>query len=111
MNAQEIEEQIRKQLALLESNIDEELTMIQQGLVPPEPLTVILRLVEEGRVRLQQEHVWLVWTEQSGIEDGYQIIYNPDKDLFGITTTGFPGEDGLVLLGYCGDFLESFRAL
>lgn len=81
------------------------------ALVPPQKITVIERSVRNGKVRDRSLAVWLVLVERSETVEGYRIVMKEDESVFGLASEGFPDDEHLVLCGWYGDFMTTFRGM
>ena len=79
------------------------------GLVDPQRITVIERLVKNSKTHDQLEDVWLVFLEGRSDGDGYRIVASLDGTEFGLATQGFPNDEPIVMCGWYGDFMSTFR--
>ena len=79
---------------------------LRQALVPPRRICVILRTVQEGSVVDEEQTVWLVGSEPS--EDGYWIVMREDGLEFGLASSGFPGDEHPILVGWYGGLTSAF---
>jgi hypothetical protein len=52
--------------------------------------------------------LYAVLKEAPSDEDCYHIIYDPLRNLFGLS---IPGNNGRIFLGYYGSFLETLRGM
>lgn len=106
-------EQVRQ---MIKSQIGDSLTTkndhgidVKQALVPPVRITVIDRMVRDGRLKDHQMEVWLV--AQENARDGYRIVMRNDGLMFGLASKGFPTDQYLVLAGWYRDFLQAFLGM
>lgn len=83
----------------------------RNGLVEPVRTTVIDRVVQNGKMRDRLEDVWLVFVEGSPARDGYRIVASLDGAKFGLASPGLPQDTHLVLCGWYGDFMTTFRGM
>ena len=84
---------------------------LRRALVQPRKISVIERTVRKGNVRDRTVVVWLVLNENADSEDGYRIVMKEDEPLFGLASEGFPEDEHLVLCGWYGDFMTTFRGM
>jgi len=84
---------------------------LHRALVEPRKITVIERTVKNGKLRDRTLAVWLVLVERPDTEDGYRIVMKEDEAVFGLASEGFPEDKHLVLCGWYGDFMTTFRGM
>jgi hypothetical protein len=84
---------------------------LRRALVPPRRITVIERSVRNGKLRDRPLDVWLVLVERPETLEGYRIVMKEDESVFGLATGGFPKDEHLVLCGWYGDFMTTFRGM
>ena len=84
---------------------------LREALVQPHRITVIERLFNEGKTKDRFVDVWLVLVENHESGTGYQVIAVQDGSSFGLATEGFASDKHLVMCGWYGDFLTTFRAM
>lgn len=104
MNAGDVLELIRQNCEDLEGDLTEdERFRLHRMLTPPEEVSVIFRTVaaEDQVLRL-----WLVGREPG--EDGYRLVLR-DDGMFGLAGTGFPTDEYLILVGFYGDLVFTFK--
>jgi hypothetical protein len=82
---------------------------LQEFLVPPRKLAIIVRTVRNGRVKDQIEDVWLIGQEAS--DEGYRVVMREDRAQFGLASSGFPSDKHLVLVGWYGGLKTTFLAM
>ena len=73
-------------------------------LAVPERRTFLDSFDENSPIEL-----WLVLEEQPDDQSGYEIVYNEDRDIFGLAIKG--SRDSAVLIGYYGSFLETLAGM
>jgi hypothetical protein len=78
------------------------------ALVEPERITIIVRSVQNGEIRDEEETVWLVGRGPS--HDGYRIVMHEDG-YFGLGSSGFPRDKHPVLCGWYGSLLTTFLGM
>jgi len=83
----------------------------RSGLIEPRQITVIERLVKNGKTQDHLEKVWLVFVEGPQEGDGYRIVASLDGKEFGLASQGFPKDQHLVMCGWYGDFMSTFRGM
>jgi hypothetical protein len=103
---------------LVEDEIGDEWAVTNQhqidlchALIPPRKITVIERIVENGKLRDRSIAVWLVLVERPETEDGYSIVMKEEEPMFGLACEGFPEDEHLVLCGWYGNFMTTFRCM
>jgi hypothetical protein len=84
---------------------------LRRALVEPRKITVIERTVRSGELRDRTLAVWLVLVERPDAEEGYRIVMKEDEPVFGLASEGFPEDEHLVLCGWYGDFMTTFRGM
>jgi hypothetical protein len=84
---------------------------LRKALVAPERITVIERVVHEGKTHDRLADVWLVLVEDPDSGAGYRIVAAEDGSTFGLATEGFSSDKHLVLCGWYGDFTTAFRGM
>ena len=84
---------------------------LRRALVPPCKITVIERSLRNGKLQDQPLGVWLVLVERPETEEGYRIVMKEDEPVFGLASEGFPEDEHLILCGWYGDFMTTFRGM
>jgi hypothetical protein len=92
----------------LSSKNDHGLTL-RQALVSPNKISVIVRTVRDGRVVDKEQTVWLVGREL--VQDGYRIVMREDGLQFGLASSGFPGDEHPILVGWYGGLVSAFLSM
>ena len=82
---------------------------LQRALVPPEKITIIVRIVRNGKIKENNEEVWLVGCEPR--DGGYRIIMRDDGLQLGLASNGFPHDSFLVFVGWYGSLVSTFLAM
>jgi hypothetical protein len=82
---------------------------LQQALVPPQKITIIVREVRQGEIKESKEEVWLVGRENS--ENGYRIIMREDGLQFGLASPGLPQDKFPVFVGWYGALASAFLCM
>ena len=82
---------------------------LSQALVEPQPITVIVRIVRDGKISDKHERAWLVGREPG--PDGYQIVMQAEGHHFGLASLGFASDPHPVLVGWYGDLVTTFMAM
>ena len=110
ISAQRIEDIVRSQIgdAWDETNLHG--VHLREALVPPTRIVIIESTLQEGEFHDQYIEVWLVLIEDTVLGNGYRIVAALDGSLFGLAQ-GNPSEDELVLVGWYGDFMDTFYGL
>jgi len=83
---------------------------LRSSLVTPSRTKMILRLVRQGEVKDSTVDVWVVLQELPA-GDGYIMVYDDDRDQFGLASAGFPDDRYPVICGCYGDFWTTFKAM
>ncbi len=81
---------------------------LRRSLVEPRKITVIERIVRNGKITDRTLDVWLVLVERPETEEGYRIVMQEAAPVFGLASQGFPNDEHLVLDGWYGDFMTAF---
>jgi hypothetical protein len=68
----------------------------------------VLRDYEDGSNPPQRLRLWLVLEETPEHSGGYKIVFNEESRMFGLVV---PGRGHAVLIGYYGNFLETYAAM
>jgi hypothetical protein len=110
MTLDEVQSLVRVQSVQSLSAINDHRITLANALVPPKALTVIWRATENGRLKDEELHVWLVGQEDSS-PDGYKIILRDDGKQYGLASSGFPSDKHLILVGWYGSLLSAFMAM
>jgi hypothetical protein len=84
---------------------------LRASLVPPVTVPVIFRRVIDGRIEDETIQVWLVLEEDPKAKDGYKIVFDETRNMFGLASKGFPKDPHLVLDGLYGDFWTTFQGM
>ena len=106
--AEEVQKIIRVQADDLTRTNDHGITL-KQAFVSPQRITVIVRIVKNGRIKQQTENVWLVGQENA--VDGYRIVMHERDCQFGLVSPGFPSDKHLVLTGWYGSLKSAFLGM
>jgi hypothetical protein len=109
MTTDQVRELIRVQSADNLTTTNDHSISLEQALVTPQRISVIARLVRDGRMQDQTLNVWLVGREDSN--DGYNIIMRDDGLQFGLASSGFPTDKYLILVGWYGSLLSAFLSM
>ena len=109
LTAVQVQELIREQVSKSGTKANAHGISLEQALVPPQQISVIVRLVREGTIRDRKLTVWLVGQERAA--DGYKIIMRDDGLQFGLASPGFPADPHLVLDGWYGDLESAFLSM
>jgi len=84
---------------------------LRKALVHPQQVKVIERQVDDGKFTDRLVDVWIVLIEEPDVGTGYRIVASEDGKKFGLASEGFETDEHLVLCGWYGDFLSTFRAM
>ena len=84
---------------------------LRRCLTTPTLIKMTDRKVLNGKVKDSIETVWLVLEERPGEQEGYKIIFNAARGLFGLASQGFPNDQFPVLCGYYGDFPTTLASM
>jgi hypothetical protein len=104
MNARDVSRIIEDQIGNRECLPNSHHIDLRRCLTTPTLIKVTHRRVLSGRTKDSIETVWLVLEERPTEKDGYKIIYNEERGLFGLASSGFPRDPFPVLCGYYGSF-------
>jgi hypothetical protein len=104
MDADDIAQLIRDQIAGRDSLPNSHGVELCRCLVKPTRIQVINRMVRAGRFKDSIEMVWLVLEENPGETDCYKIVFNEQIAMFGLAAGGLASDTYPVLCGYYGDF-------
>ncbi len=104
--------------SLVWAEIDESLTEtnahgvdLRSCLVKPKRIQVIWRKVRDGKMTEETHEVWLVLEERPLTKDGYMIVFNESRKVFGLVSPGFPSDPHPCLDGYYGNFRATFAGM
>jgi hypothetical protein len=111
MNAQQVRKLVENEIADGWAVTNHHHVDLRRALIQPRKIMVIERTVKEGQLRDRTVAVWLVLVERPETEDGYRIVMKEDEPVFGLACGGFPEDEHLVLCGWYGDFMTTFRAM
>lgn len=84
---------------------------LRRALVHPRSIKIIERHVRAGEAHDEVIDVWLVLIEKPESGEGYRIVADTDGRTFGLASEGFPKDEHLVLCGWYGDFMATFRGM
>jgi len=84
---------------------------LRRCLTTPAVIKITHRRVLNGKSQDSTETVWLVLAERPAEKDGYKIIFNEARGLFGLASQGFPNDQFPVLCGYYGDFPTTLASM
>ena len=84
---------------------------LRRALVEPRKITLIDRTVKDGKLQDRTLTAWLVLVEDPDQEAGYRIVMKEGEPRFGLASEGFPNDKHLVLCGWYGGFMTTFRAM
>jgi hypothetical protein len=111
MNAEEVEKLVRSQIGEAWDVTNAHGVDLRETLVAPSPITVVERSIRNGRPHDCLVDAWLVLIEDPKAGTEYRIVATPDGTMFGLASEGFPSDSHLVLCGWYGDFLTTFRGM
>ena len=111
MNAVDVARIIKDQVGTNESLPNSHGIDLRRCLTTPTLIKVIHRQVLRGKIKDSTETVWLVLEERPAEKDGYKIIFNEQRGLFGLASPGFPKDPFPVLCGYYGDFPTTLASM
>jgi hypothetical protein len=111
MNAADVSQVIKDQVGGRESPPNLHGVDLRRCLTTPILINVIHRRVKKGKIQDSTETVWLVLEERPTQKDGYKIIFNEERGMFGLASTGFPNDPFPVLCGYYGDFPTTLASM
>jgi hypothetical protein len=105
MTAEDLKDQIELEIAGDWARTNAHGRNLKQCLVEPVRLPF-----EDPHDRLATINLWLVLEEVPDTRDGYKIVYDDDRGMFGLACPSISG--GNVFLGPYGDtFMEAFDAM
>jgi hypothetical protein len=84
---------------------------LRKSLVTPSLITVIERNVHDGRTVDRFTDAWLVLIECPQTNGGYRIIASKNGSEFGLASEGLPTDEHLVVCGWYGGFMDTFRGM
>jgi hypothetical protein len=84
---------------------------LRKSLVRPHQEQIIERLVFNGKTKDRLIDAWIVLFEDPEMRAGYRIVASRDGSKFGIASEGFATDEHLVLCGWYGSFLSTFRSM
>lgn len=111
MQAREIDRIVRSQIGDAWETGNLHGVDFRQTVAPATRAKVIERIVVDGQTRDRLIDVWLVVVEDSERHAGYRIVASSDGRIFGLATEGCPADEHVVLCGWYGDVLTTFRAI
>jgi hypothetical protein len=111
MNAADVSRMIEEQIGTNQSLPNSHHIDLRRCLTPPPLIQVIDRLVLSGKIEDSTETVWLVLEERSVEQEGYKIIFNEERQSFGLASPGSPQDPVPVLVGYYGDFSTTLASM
>lgn len=111
MNANDVSQVIIAQIGGRESLLNSHGLDLRQCLAMPTLINVMHRCVENSQLQVSTEPVWLVLEERPSEKDGYKIIFNEQRKMFGLASTGFSDDPLPVVCGYYGDFLTTLASM
>lgn len=111
MNARDVSLLIKDQIGTGESLPNSHGIDLHRCLTTPTIIKVTHRRVLNGEVQDSTEIVWLVLEERPVEKDGYKIVYNEERGLFGLASQGFMNDPFPGLCGYYGDFVTTLASM
>jgi hypothetical protein len=111
MNAMDVSRIVRDQVGTSASLPNSHGVELRRCLTTPTLIKVTHRSVLDGKTKDTTEIVWLVLEERPVEKDGYKIIFNEVRGLFGLASSGFPNDPFPVLCGYYGDFPTTLASM
>lgn len=111
MNAVDVSRIIKDQVGANESLPNSHGIDFHRCLTTPTLIKVTHRRVISGKIQDSTETVWLVLEERPVEKNGYKIIFNEDRQVFGLASTGLPDDSFPVLSGYYGDFPTTLASM
>jgi hypothetical protein len=109
MKVDQVRELIRVQSAdNLTATNDHSITL-EQALVTPRKISVIVQLVKGTRMEDQKLNVWLVGQEDSS--GGYRIIMSDDGLQFGLAHSAALADEHVDFVGWYGDLVSAFLSM
>lgn len=109
MTASEIEKLVRDSIGDAWDATNAHKVNLRKALVTPRPIKLIQRLVRKGKLKDSVIDGWLVLIEDA--EGGYRIVADQDGQHFGLASEGSANDKHLVLCGWYGDFMSTFKSM
>jgi hypothetical protein len=111
MNADQIYQLVASEIGDAWETMNSHGVDLRKSLVRPQQVKVIQRLVVNGKIDDRLVDAWIVLFEDPDERAGYRIIASQDGRSFGLADEGFKMDEHLVLCGWYGDFLSTFRSM
>jgi hypothetical protein len=111
MNADQIHQLVASEIGDAWDTTNSHGVDLRKSVVRPQQVKVIERLVFNGKINDRLIDAWIVLFEDSDDRTGYRIIACQDGSRFGLADEGFDTDEHLVLCGWYGDFLSTFRSM
>jgi hypothetical protein len=92
MNAVDVSRIMKDQVGTSESLPNSHGIDRRRCLTTPTVIKIIQRRVLCGKIKDSIEPVWLVLEERPSEKDGYKIIFDEQRRLFGLASPGFPND-------------------
>lgn len=108
MTQKEAAQIVREQMARA-SGVISHSAKLDELLMPPREISVIVRAVRNGDLKDELLRVWLIGAESSA--DGYSIVMRHDGASFGLASSGFSSDKFMVLIGWYGDLVSAFAGM
>ena len=84
---------------------------LRSCLVEPRRIQIIWHSIRKGQVTQQTQDVWLILEERPATKDGYIIVFEESRKMFGLASPGFPSDPHRCLDGYYRDFWTAFEGM
>ena len=111
MNSHEVRKLVENEIGDDWSSTNHHHVDLGRALIHPRKTTVIERTVRNGKLQDRTLAVWLVLVEHPETEGGYRIVMKEEEPVFGLASEGFPEDEHLVLCGWYGGFMSTFRSM
>src|SRR5215471_12472933 len=87
------------------------LSQRRHSVVEPRRIQIIWHSIRKGQVTQQTQDVWLILEERPATKDGYIIVFEESRKMFGLASPGFPSDPHRCLDGYYRDFWTAFEGM
>jgi hypothetical protein len=111
MNAADVSRIVHDQIGANKTLPNSHGVELNRCLTSPVTIKVIHRKVLKGQIEDSVETVWLVLEERPSEKDGYKIVFNEQRGIFGLASIGFANDPYPVLCGYYGDFPTTLASM